>query len=81
MNIQDYIKSNNKLVERIDEFDYLCSGHNDPWVKSEVLIRVSQAFEMIFAGKGAFKENTGLRRYQFDGFDILIRTDQIPLGI
>jgi glyoxylase-like metal-dependent hydrolase (beta-lactamase superfamily II) len=77
VNIEDYIASNEKLVKRIDEFDYLCSGHNDPWVKSEVLIRVSKAFDTIFDGKGKYDENEGLRRYYFDGFDVLIRTDQI----
>lgn len=77
VNINDYIASNEKLVERIDEFDYLSSGHNDPWVKSDVLIRVSNAFETILDGKGKYDENEGLRRYYFDGFDVLIRTDQI----
>ncbi len=77
VNIDDYIVSNKKLVERLDEFDYLCSGHNDPWVKSDVLIRVDEAFEMIFSGGGRYDENEGLRRYYFDGFDVLIRTDQI----
>ena len=77
VNIDDYIASNEKLVKRIDEFDHLCSGHNDPWVKSDVLIRVSKAFETIFDGKGKYDENEGLRRYYFDGFDVLIRMDQI----
>jgi glyoxylase-like metal-dependent hydrolase (beta-lactamase superfamily II) len=77
VNIDDYIASNEKLVNRIDEFDVLCSGHNDPWVKSEVLKRVSNAFETIFTGKGRYDENEGLRRYYFEGFDVLIRTDQI----
>jgi glyoxylase-like metal-dependent hydrolase (beta-lactamase superfamily II) len=77
VNIDDYIASNKKLVERLDEFDYLCSGHNDPWVKSDVLIRVDEAFETIFSGGGRYDENEGLRRYYFDGFDVLIRTDQI----
>ena len=78
VNMDDYIQSNEKLVERIDEFDYLCSGHNDPWVKSEVLVRVGKAFDTIFEGKGKFDEDEeGLRRYNFNGFDILIRTDMI----
>jgi glyoxylase-like metal-dependent hydrolase (beta-lactamase superfamily II) len=77
VNIHDYIESNKKLVHRIAEYDYLCSGHNDPWVKSEVIPRVGKAFEDIFAGKGKFTEDDGLRRYYFDGFDILIRTDMI----
>lgn len=77
VNIDDYIESNKKLVHRIAEYDYICSGHNDPWVKSEVIPRVGKAFADIFAGKGKFSEDDGLRRYYFDGFDILIRTEMI----
>ena len=77
VNIDDYIASNQKLCERIDEYDYLCSGHNDPWVKSEVIPRVSEAFETIFAGRGDYSEEGGLRRYYFEGFDILIRKEMI----
>ena len=72
-----YIASNEKLCDRLDEFDYLCSGHNDPWVKSEVLPRVSKAFEAVLAGQGTFSESDGLRRYEFDGFGIIIRSDMI----
>lgn len=78
VDIDAYVASNKKLTRRIDEFDHLCSGHNDPWVKSEVLIRVDKAFKTIFSGGGTYVEDSGLRRYQFNGFDVLIRTDQIP---
>ena len=78
VNIDDYIASNKKLCARLGEFDYLCSGHNDPYVKSDVLLKVSDAFDTILAGGGEFSEDdTGLRRYRFDGFDILIRADMI----
>jgi len=78
VNIEDYINSTERLIGRIDEYDYLCSGHNDPWVKSEVLIRVNKAFDKIFGGGGKFDENdVGLRRYYFKGFDILITVEQI----
>lgn len=77
VNLDDYISSIDRLKNRIDEYDYLCSGHNDPWVKSEVILRVAQAFEEILAGRGEFKEDQGIRRYSFDGFDVLIRTDMI----
>jgi len=77
VNIDDYRASNQKLVQRLDEYDYLCSGHNSPWVKSDVLPRVSEAFDAIFSGKGEYSEDNGLRRYYFDGFDILIREDML----
>ena len=77
VNIDDYIASVEKLKNRLDEYDYLCAGHNDPWVKSEVISRVSEAFQEIMAGKGEYKEDKGIRRYYYDGFDILIRADMI----
>ena len=77
VNFNDYIASIDKLKKRLDEFDFLCSGHNDPWVKSEVIVRVADAFQEIQTGEGEFKEADGLRRYFFDGFDILIRVDLI----
>lgn len=77
VNIDDYLNSLEKLSDRLDEYDYLCSGHNDPWVKSEVIPRVLKAFQDIMAGKGSYKEDGDIRRYAFDGFDILIRTDMI----
>jgi len=78
VNISDYINSNKKLCERIGDFDILCSGHNDPWIKSEVLLRVHQAFHVIMEGGGKYSEAKGLRRYNFSGFDILIKATSIP---
>lgn len=75
VNIDDYIASVEKLKNRLDEYDFLCSGHNDPWVKSDVISRVAEAFQEIMAGEGEYKEIRGIRRYYFDGFDILIRAD------
>lgn len=77
VDIEAYMASIDKLNSRLNEYDYLCSGHNDPWVKSEVIPRVAAAFSTIMAGQGDFQEDNSLRRYSFKGFDILIRTDQI----
>jgi glyoxylase-like metal-dependent hydrolase (beta-lactamase superfamily II) len=77
VNIQDYITSLEKLLKRIDEFDYLCPSHNIPWVKSDILQRVQDAFEDIMRGKGKFSESENIRRYYFGDFDIIIRVDMI----
>jgi glyoxylase-like metal-dependent hydrolase (beta-lactamase superfamily II) len=77
VDIADYIASIQKMKRLLTEYDYVCSGHNDPWVKSEVIQRVSRAFADILSEGGRYEEDRGLRRYFFDGFDILIRTDQI----
>ena len=76
VNMADYIASNQKLVRRLDEFDHISSGHNDPWVGKDILPRVSRAFETVYSGQGVYAEDGGLRRYRFDGFDVLIRADE-----
>ncbi|MFC1553441.1 MBL fold metallo-hydrolase [candidate division KSB1 bacterium] len=77
VNIDDYIASIKKIAARIDEYDYVLAGHNDPWVKSEVIPRVDKAFETVMSGGGEYSEDGDIRRYKFEGFDILIRTDMI----
>jgi glyoxylase-like metal-dependent hydrolase (beta-lactamase superfamily II) len=77
VDIDLYMASLDRLNERLEEYDFLCSGHNDPWVKSEVIPRVVQAFKTVMAGKGDYKQDGDLRRYYFAGFDILIRKDMI----
>lgn len=77
VDIDAYIASIDKMNSRLHEYDILCAGHNDPWVKSEVIPRVAEAFSTVLSGKGEYQESKGIRRYYFDGFDILIRTDQV----
>jgi glyoxylase-like metal-dependent hydrolase (beta-lactamase superfamily II) len=77
VDIDDYIASNEKIAARVAEYDRVCAGHNDPWVSSEVIPRVGQAFGLIFSGGGSYSEDSGLRRYTFEGFDVLIRTETI----
>lgn len=77
VNINDYITSLEKLTHRINEFDYLCPGHNEPWVKSPVVPKVLDAFMDIMAGKGSYEEGEDIRRYYFGGFDIIILPEMI----
>jgi glyoxylase-like metal-dependent hydrolase (beta-lactamase superfamily II) len=77
VNINDYVASNKKLEGLIEEYEYVLSGHNDPWVKSDVIRRVSEAFEAIASGAADYSDDADLRRYFFDGFDILIREEII----
>jgi hypothetical protein len=37
-------------------------------------------FDIILAGGGEFSEGDGLRRYRFDGFDVIVRTDMVEGG-
>ena len=73
VDLELYVESINRIADLVEDYDYVLSGHNDPWVPSEVVPRVSEAFETIFEGGGEFSESNGLRRYRFDGFDILIQ--------
>jgi glyoxylase-like metal-dependent hydrolase (beta-lactamase superfamily II) len=77
VDIDAYMSSNDRLADLIEQFDYVLSGHNDPWVKSNVIPRVNEAFRTIFSGGGEFSEDNGLRRYRFEGFDVLIRVETI----
>ncbi len=80
VNIADYITSNERLVGLVGLYDHVLSGHNDPWVRSEVIPRVSDAFMAIFEGAAQFSADDGLRRYYFDGFDVLIRSETVERG-
>ena len=44
---------------------------------SEAKVVMLTAFDDIMKGKGTFKQEGSVRRYAFEGFDILIRTDMI----
>jgi len=77
VDIDQYLATIDRLAGMLDRFDYLCSGHNDPWVPSEVIPRVGEAFRAIFDGGGKYSEGDGLRRYYFEGFDVLIRSEQV----
>ena len=77
VDLDAYLESNRRLAEMVDAYDYLLGGHNSPWVDSEIIPRITTAFETIFAGGGEFSEGEGLRRYRFDGFDVLIRTESV----
>lgn len=76
VDLDAYVASNDRLVGRIAEYDYVLSGHNEPWVEAAVLPRVSAAFRTIAAGGGEFEEQDELRRYRFEGFDIIVRAPQ-----
>lgn len=77
VNIHDYVTSNKRLEGMIGEYDYVLSGHNDPWVESDVIRRVGAAFDAIANGTADYSEDDGLRRYFFEGFDVLIREETV----
>ena len=62
VNIDDYLASNDNLAGRAGEYDYVLSGHNEPWIESAVIPRVSEAFRTILEGGGEYSEGSELRR-------------------
>jgi glyoxylase-like metal-dependent hydrolase (beta-lactamase superfamily II) len=77
VNIDDYVASNERLEGLIGEYDHVLSGHNDPWVESDVIRRVGEAFDAIANGTADYSEDDGLRRYFFQRFDVLIREETV----
>jgi glyoxylase-like metal-dependent hydrolase (beta-lactamase superfamily II) len=77
VDLNQYAASNDKIAQRVAEYDYVLSAHNEPWVKAEIIPRVTEGFEAIIAGGGDYSEDGPLRRYRFDGFDIIVRAEAI----
>ena len=77
VDIDAYLASNDHLAELVSDYDHVLSGHNEPWLEADVIPRVSVAFRTILDGGGKFSERDELRRYRFDGFDIIIRKDML----
>jgi hypothetical protein len=46
-------------------------------VRSDILLKVRDAFNDIMRGKGRYEESENLRRYYFGDFDVIIRVDMI----
>ena len=77
VDIDNYIASNDNLAGRVADYDHVLSGHNEPWVASAVIPRVSEAFRTILDGGGDYSEDSDRRRYRFDGFDIIVRKELV----
>ncbi len=75
VDIDAYIASNDNLAARAGDYDYVLSGHNEPWIEAAVIPRVSEAFRAILNGEGEYSEDSERRRYRFDGFDIIVRKE------
>jgi glyoxylase-like metal-dependent hydrolase (beta-lactamase superfamily II) len=53
---------------------HLYPSHNEPLVPGDTLVRVADAFDRIAAGNAGYRmDDTGLRKYDFDGFAIVTR--------
>jgi glyoxylase-like metal-dependent hydrolase (beta-lactamase superfamily II) len=76
-NLGAFLRSNDRLASLVGAYDRVLGGHNEPWVEASVIPDVSAAVRTMISGKGDFSENRGLRRYRFNGFDIIVRLEQL----
>lgn len=68
-----YHQTVKQLVTEFSDYQLYCS-HNEPLRSGKLLADVALAFDRIVAGQADFLiDETGLRKYQFDGFAIITR--------
>jgi glyoxylase-like metal-dependent hydrolase (beta-lactamase superfamily II) len=70
-NLADYERSVEKLAKLAPHVDLLLPGHNFPAEKSEMLVRLRDAFRQVLAGTAKFRMDGDRREYLFEGFTIL----------
>jgi glyoxylase-like metal-dependent hydrolase (beta-lactamase superfamily II) len=79
--LDDFIESYRKMVSLFPHYDRLMPSHNETYIEKEVLERVLEAAEDIRAGRaGEYREQERrgmlIRRYDYDGFAIIVRAPQ-----
>jgi len=73
-NFEDYHRSAQRLGKLADQVDIICPGHNEARVSGAVLPRLASAFDSIRSGQAVSKsEEKGVRRFDFEGFSVLVR--------
>lgn len=68
-----YRKTSARLAALADDVDTLLPAHNEPWVPSDYLPKMQEAFESIVRDGAPFVITDGNREYKFAGFTILTR--------
>lgn len=71
-----YCDTVERMTGLVPLVDFLCPAHNEPWVRSDVLFKVAEAFHLVKSGEARYVMEEGLKRYNFEGFGIYLRPDQ-----
>lgn len=71
-NVEDYVKTAERLSIMSSEVDILLPSHNEPWVSSDYLKAMHRAFLAIKKPGAAYRLSDGDREYRFDGFTIMV---------
>ena len=70
--VGQYTDSARRLAGLADQIDWLLPAHMEPWLTSQYLVRMRDAFEVIQEGSASFILTDGNRQYSFEGFSIII---------
>ncbi len=70
--VGQYTGSARRLAELADQIDWLLPAHMEPWLPSEYLVRMSDAFDVIREDSAPFVLTDGNRQYSFEGFSIIV---------
>ena len=71
--LQAYRKSLEKLTRLVPQLSRLLTAHGTPQADPKILPKVLTALDEIATGQPKFELRDNRRRYQFDGFAILLR--------
>ncbi|MFG1690727.1 MBL fold metallo-hydrolase [Gemmatimonadota bacterium] len=81
LDLDAFLASNERLAEMAAAYDHVLGGHCDPWIPGDIIPRISDAFRVIFEGGRTFVEDEGNRVYEFDGFEVWIRTKTVQIRL
>ena len=70
--VGQYTESAKRLAGLAEQIDWLLPAHIEPWLPSQYLVRMRDAFEVIQEGSASFVLTDGNRQYSFEGFSIIV---------
>jgi glyoxylase-like metal-dependent hydrolase (beta-lactamase superfamily II) len=81
-NLDQFIKSYEKMIKLFPEYDYLMPSHNEPFVEKKILVTVLEKVKLIRAGKEknyteGMDDGEKIRRHQYEMFAIITSEKQI----
>lgn len=72
-NVDTYLRTAIYLASLQSKIDHLLPSHNEPWLPSTYLLKMSSAFQQIKKGEGEYVETDGTKEYFFDGFSVIVK--------
>lgn len=69
---KDYVNSVQLMLDYQADVDFLLPGHNETMLPVDYLTKLSAATKTVIEGKAPSTIEDGARRYQFDGFSLMV---------